>query len=88
MWLLSLKTTEVGLYVCSKLCLSVCRWSVVFRSMKQSSIFTRLSFWCMSRTHGFFSWHLCHPALSITGEVLRNVAKVALGCAGIRHWVS
>ena len=87
MWLLSLEITEAALHVCSKLCVAVCKWSVVCGSMKQSSIFTRLSFWCTSRTHGFFSWQLCYPALSITGEALGAVAKVALGCAGIRHWV-
>lgn len=87
MWLLSLKITEIRLRVCSKLCVAVCRWSALIRSMKQSSISARYSFWCMSRTHGFSTWQPCHPALSITGEVLRNMAKVVVGCAAISHWV-
>lgn len=87
MWLLSLKITEIRLRVCSKLCVAVCRWSALIRSMKQSSISARYSFWCMSRTHGFSTWQPCHPALSITGKVLRNMAKVVVGCAAISHWV-
>lgn len=60
MWLLSLKITEVGLHVCCKLSVATCRWSVIFRSVKQSSTFSRLNFWCSSRTHGFSSCQLCH----------------------------